>query len=69
LLSLVGSVKRFVTVLVFLIGLAVGTLLLVDLLVPTPTNLPIFTKQAIRVTIIITTIYFLIARWLVPKLV
>lgn len=53
MLSLVGSVKRFVTVLVFLIGLAVGTLLLVDLLVPTPTNLPIFTKQAIRVTIII----------------
>jgi len=53
LLDIVGSVKRFIIILAFLIGLAVSTILLFDLFIAAPINLPTFLRQTIRIALII----------------
>ena len=51
---MVGSVKRFIIILAFLIGLAVSTILLFDLFIAPPINLPTFLRQTLRITLIIS---------------
>jgi small-conductance mechanosensitive channel len=53
LLGIVGSAKRFIIILAFLIGLAFSTILLFDLFIAAPINLPTFLIQAMRIALII----------------
>jgi small-conductance mechanosensitive channel len=52
-MRLVDSVKKFVIILTFLIGLALITIFLFDLFVATPINLPVFLRQAARISLIL----------------
>jgi small-conductance mechanosensitive channel len=51
--SLISSVKRFIVVLVLIVVLAAGTLLLYDLFIQTPINLPDFADESIRIALIV----------------
>jgi small-conductance mechanosensitive channel len=53
LLNILSSVKRFSLIVILLIISAVGTLLLFDLFIQTPINLPNFIDQSIRVIVIV----------------
>src|SRR5512136_3235589 len=53
LMSLVDSVKKFTIVLTALIGLAFGTIVLFDLFIAAPINLPDFLRQAARIVLIL----------------
>ena len=53
LLNIVGSVKRFAVIVVLLVALAAGSLLIYDLFIQTPINLPDFTDNLIRITLIV----------------
>jgi small-conductance mechanosensitive channel len=52
-MSLVASVKRFTIILVFLTGLALSTIVLFDLFVAAPINLPVFVRQTVRIILIL----------------
>lgn len=53
MIGLVDSVKRFTIILIFLIGLGFSTIVLFDLFVAAPINLPVFLRQAFRIILII----------------
>jgi small-conductance mechanosensitive channel len=64
-MDLLDSVKKFTIVIVFLVGLAFSTILLFDLFVATPINLPVFLREAFRIILILgfwLTIFFVIRR-------
>jgi small-conductance mechanosensitive channel len=52
LLDLVNSFRRFAIILTFLIVLGLSTIYIFDLFVAAPINLPIFLRQAFRITLI-----------------
>lgn len=51
--GIVNSIKRLVIVLVLLVLLAAGALLLYDLFIQTPINLPDFADESIRISLIV----------------
>ncbi len=51
--SRIGTVKRFTLVVMLIAALATGTLLIYDLFIQTPINLPDFIDESIRIAVII----------------
>jgi small-conductance mechanosensitive channel len=52
-MSSANSIRRFTTILVLLTGLALITIILFDLFVAAPVNLPVFLRQTVRIVLIL----------------